>query len=120
MFFRADNPPFGTAISYYLREDAGGEISITIKDEKGRIVRTLKGPGAAGLHRITWDLKEESKTTDEAATRAGVTTLSEREALDWVAPGNYMAVWETSGGSLKTEISVRKETQGVKRIEVRK
>lgn len=73
-----------------------------------------------GLHRVIWDLKQESKTTEEAATRVGVTTISEREALDWVAPGTYTATLETSNGSLKTGISVRKEGQGLNRVEVRK
>jgi hypothetical protein len=69
-------------ITYYLRENVGTEVSLVIKNEKGRIMRTLKGPGTVGMHRMTWDLKQGSKTTEEAATRAGVTTLSEREALD--------------------------------------
>jgi photosystem II stability/assembly factor-like uncharacterized protein len=120
MFFRADNPPFGPTITYYVRDNAGAEVSLVIKDEKGRIVWTLKAPGTAGLHRVTWDLKQQNKTTEEAATRAGVTTLSEREALDWIAPGAYTVTLETSSGALKTEISVRKETQGVKKVEVRK
>ena len=120
MFFRADNPPFGTTVTYYLRDNAGAEVSLVIKDEKGRIIRTLKGPGTAGLHRVTWDLKGPDRTTEEVATKAGITTLSEREALDWVPPGDYTAFLETGHGSIKTGITVRKETQGVKRVEVRK
>ena len=120
MFFRAENPPFGTTITYYLRENAGHDITVSIKDEKGRTVRTLKGPGTAGLHRVNWDLKRQDKVTDEEAARAGVTTLSEREALDWVQAGDYTVTLEMGSGSLKTEASVRKERQGVKKVEVRK
>ena len=120
MFFRAENPPFGTTITYYLRESMASEVSLVIKDEKGRIVRTLKGPGAAGVHRINWDLKGPDKTTEETATKLGITTLSEREALDWVRPGSYTVYLEAGKDSVSTGVTVRKEIQGVKRVEVRK
>ena len=29
MFFRAENPPFGTTITYYLRDDAGTEVTLS-------------------------------------------------------------------------------------------
>jgi hypothetical protein len=120
MFFRAENPPYGTVITYYLRENAGQEVTLTVKDQSGKIVRSLKGPGAAGLHRVVWDLKREDKVTDEEAKRARVETLSERDALAWVPPGDYTVTLELSTGSLKTEVNVLKERQGVKRVEVRK
>ena len=33
-------------------------------------MRTLKGPGTAGIHRVIWDLKRQDKTTDEDADQA--------------------------------------------------
>jgi photosystem II stability/assembly factor-like uncharacterized protein len=120
MFFRAENPPFGTTISYYLRENVGAEVTLTIKDKTGKTVRSLKGPGAAGLHRVTWDLKWTEKVTNEEAANARAETLSERDALAWVQPGAYTVTLELSSGSLTTEVNVRKEAQGVKRVEVRK
>jgi hypothetical protein len=120
MFFRGENPPFGTTITYYLRENAGQDVTLTIKDKSGKMVRLLNGPGTAGLHRIVWDLKRAEKVTDEEAKRAGVETLSERDALAWVAPGEYTVTLQLAGGSQKTEIIVRTEAQAVKRVEVRK
>ncbi|HEV7797930.1 MAG TPA: hypothetical protein VGO73_07235 [Pyrinomonadaceae bacterium] len=120
MFFRAENPPFGTAVTYYLRDNVGQDVTLTIKDEGGRTVRTLKGPGTAGIHRLVWDLKWKDKVSDEEAKQAGVETLSERDALAWVAPGNYTVTLETGGTSLKKEIKVLKERPGVKRVDVRK
>ena len=70
MFFRAENPPFGTTISYYLRENVGAEVTLTIKDKTGKTVRSPAGPGAAGLHRVTWDLKWTEKVTNEEAANA--------------------------------------------------
>ena len=120
MFFRAENPPFGTTITYYLRENAGHDVTLTIKDKSGKTVRTLKGAGASGIHRVVWDLKRQEKVTDEEAARARVETLSERDALAWVPPGDYTVTLELGTGSLKTEVNVQKERQGVKRVEVRK
>jgi hypothetical protein len=69
---------------------------------------------------VVWDLKRQDKVSDAEAALAGVTTLSEREALDWVAPGDYLVTMEMGGNSPKTKVIVRKEGQGVKRVEVRK
>ena len=120
MFFRAENPPYGTVITYYLRENASQDVTLAIKDKTGKTVRSLKGPGGAGLHRVVWDLKREQKVTDEEATRARVETLSEREALAWVPPGDYSVTLESNTGPLTTEVHVRLERQAVKRVEVRK
>jgi photosystem II stability/assembly factor-like uncharacterized protein len=120
MFFRAENPPYGTTITYYLRENASGDVSLIIKDKRGKAVRSLNGPGTAGLHRVVWDLKRAEKVSDEEAKRAGAETLSERAALAWVQPGEYTVTLESGGGSRQTQLLVRRETQGVKRLEVRK
>lgn len=64
--------------------------------------------------------QRQEKVTDEEATRARVETLSERDALGWVPPGDYTVTLELGAGSLKTEVNVRKERPGVKRVEVRK
>ncbi len=120
MFFRAENPSFGTVITYYLKTDAGPDVTITINDENGKVVRTLKGPGTAGIHRVNWDLKRQDKVTDADAARAGVTTLSEREALDWVSPGNYTVTLSAAGITSKSAVVVRKEMAGVKLAPVKK
>ncbi len=120
MFFRAENPPYGTTITYYLRENAHQDVTLTIRDKSGKTIRSLNGPGTAGIHRVVWDLKRAEKVTDEEAKRAGVETLSERDALAWVPPGEYTVTLKVGAGSQNTEIIIRKEQQGVKRVEVRK
>lgn len=120
MFFRAENPPFGTTITYYLRDALGTAASLTVKDSNGRIVRKLTGPGTAGIHRVVWDLKREGKITDEEAKLARAETLSEREALGWMSPGDYSVTLDLGNNPPKVEIKVMKERQGVKRVDVRK
>jgi len=54
--FRGQNPDPGTAISYWLKGDAGN-VRITIADITGREVRTFEAPKNAGLNRVRWDLR---------------------------------------------------------------
>ncbi|MEP6919874.1 MAG: hypothetical protein ABI967_02030 [bacterium] len=120
MFFRAQNPPFGTTITYYLSQNLGHDISIVIKDEKGTVVSTLSGAGTAGLHRVNWDLKHRDKISEDEATKLGVNTISEREALDWVKPGTYTVSIESGAISVSNTVLVKKEREGVKVGQVRK
>jgi photosystem II stability/assembly factor-like uncharacterized protein len=59
------NPPFGAILSYYLRDDLpagsgsdGPRVVLQIADTAGKMVRQLDASSKAGLHRITWDLRE--------------------------------------------------------------
>jgi photosystem II stability/assembly factor-like uncharacterized protein len=56
-FFRGQNPAQGSAISYWLKADAGADVRITISDVTGREVRTIMGTKNAGLNRVQWDLR---------------------------------------------------------------
>ena len=120
MVFRAENPAFGTTITYYLRDSAGADATITIKDKDGKAVRVLTGPGSAGVHRVVWDLKRQEKVTDAEIARSGAETLSEKDALAWVTAGDYTATLQAGATTLRTDVKVRKERQGLKRVEVRK
>ena len=54
--FRGQNPDPGTAISYWLKGNAG-DVRVSISDITGREIRILEGPKTAGLHRVRWDLR---------------------------------------------------------------
>jgi hypothetical protein len=54
--FRGQNPDQGTAITYWLKGNAG-DVRVSISDITGREVRVLEGPKTAGLHRVRWDLR---------------------------------------------------------------
>jgi hypothetical protein len=54
--FRGQNPQGGTAISYYLKAAATGDVKITISDATGRVVREMDGTKDAGLNRVQWNL----------------------------------------------------------------
>jgi photosystem II stability/assembly factor-like uncharacterized protein len=74
-----DNPPYGAFINYYLKEAPKEEIVITIFDDEGKTVRTLKKekegkeeksesrrphgvkiPKKVGINRLNWDLRCDS------------------------------------------------------------
>src|SRR4051812_19970103 len=56
-FFRGQNPPQGSAISYWLKSAPTGDVRITISDVTGREIRALVGTRNAGLNRVQWDLR---------------------------------------------------------------
>jgi hypothetical protein len=53
--FFAPNPPRGAPISYWLRDAQAGPVRLTVTDARGDTVRTIQGPGYAGLQRAQWD-----------------------------------------------------------------
>jgi hypothetical protein len=69
--FYAPNPEFDPVISYYARDAASGAATITIRDGLGNLVRTLEGPAASGVNRVTWDMHMDSAMPAEAAAGGG-------------------------------------------------
>ena len=57
-----ENPPYGASINYYLQAASAEDVTITILDGQGAVVRTLAGPQASGLNRLYWDLRYETTT----------------------------------------------------------
>jgi hypothetical protein len=56
------NPPYGAAISYYLKTAPSGDVKVKIEDSKGQTVRTLNATKNVGFNRITWNLEGEQTT----------------------------------------------------------
>jgi photosystem II stability/assembly factor-like uncharacterized protein len=79
--FSAKNPPFGATLHYFVREDTGEGVQLTIEDAAGKTVRSLSGPGTPGLHRVVWDLQREP------SLRIGRPEWNDQP--EFVAPGRY-------------------------------
>jgi hypothetical protein len=45
-----------TAFVYYLKEEAKDKVTITVAKQDGAVVRTIDGPGKAGINRVVWNL----------------------------------------------------------------
>lgn len=58
-----ENPPYGASLNYWLGEEVpGSEVTLTISDETGTVIRTLEGSSEAGLNRVWWDLEDDDST----------------------------------------------------------
>jgi hypothetical protein len=53
------NPPYGAAITYYLKTAPSSDVKIKIEDSKHETIRTLTGTKSVGLNRINWNLEGE-------------------------------------------------------------
>ncbi len=85
--YRAANPPYGANLDYWLPGEAEEGARIEIRDGAGTVVRTLAGPGAAGLNRVTWDLRHDPIPHD--TTRYDVPNLDSGPDGPFVLPGEF-------------------------------
>jgi photosystem II stability/assembly factor-like uncharacterized protein len=70
--FRGESAPAGTAISYYLKSAASGEVKITITEvATGQLFRTLDGTKADGLNRVQWNLRGDPPQQGRDVGRGG-------------------------------------------------
>ena len=115
------NPPDGAMIDYVLKDKANGEVTLDIKDSKGKIIRHFSSndkpyeipplniplywirpqqllSGEAGSHRFLWDLHYAPLNEPPAYP---ISAIYKNTAPDptspWVMPGNY-TVTLTEGG----------------------
>jgi photosystem II stability/assembly factor-like uncharacterized protein len=59
-----ENPQYGADLNYFLPTRSSEEPRITIADETGQVVRTLRGTKDAGVNRVWWDLRYTLGGTD--------------------------------------------------------
>ena len=56
--FEAPSPAYGADLWYRLAGGAPRDtVKLVITDVRGDTVRTLRAPGGAGLHKVTWDFR---------------------------------------------------------------
>lgn len=116
-----DNPPSGASISYYLKAESSGDVTIRILDAKGQVVRTLEGSKRAGLNRVWWNLEyERSKEIRLRTSPAyapeirvgpeGWRPLPEGGRLSILAPpGTYTVELSSGGRKLTQPLTIKKD-----------
>ena len=116
-----ENPPYGADINYHLKAAAAGDVTVTILDQQGQVVRTLTGTKTAGLNRIYWDLRYEPtsevrlRTSPLYAPYVRVGPEGWRPApgagrLSILAPpGTYTVKLSAGGRDLTQPLTVRKD-----------
>jgi len=91
--FVGPNPPHGALVHYSLGAARPG-MKLTVRDEKGALVRELDVPGEAGLNRAVWDLR--------ARGPAGV----QNARGPFVLPGTYRVHLSAGGERLSVPVRV--------------
>ncbi len=117
------NPPYGAAINYWLTSapTGGAEVTLTVLDAGGQVVRTLQGTKNAGINRVWWDLRSDSTK----AARLRTAPLYDAELRlgpeGWraapgvgrmtvlVPPGTYTVKLKVGGQELSQQLVVRKD-----------
>jgi photosystem II stability/assembly factor-like uncharacterized protein len=93
--YSAPNPPFGAAITYFLRDSLpkGEDVTLAIYDATGKKVRDLTVNKKRGMHRVTWDLRNPAPyTVRRPANQVGEPQFRQRDPLGaFVLPGRYVA-----------------------------
>ncbi|MBX9928788.1 MAG: hypothetical protein K2X99_07735, partial [Gemmatimonadaceae bacterium] len=69
--FAVPSPTYGADIWYRLTAPVAGQVRVVFQDATGDTIRTLNGPGAAGLQRVTWDYRGKA-APPEKLSPAGV------------------------------------------------
>ncbi|MCB9056948.1 MAG: glycosyl hydrolase [Calditrichae bacterium] len=134
--YLGENPPFGTVITYYLKEayttkkaerqkkenelkkqkkavtfpgwekieeenrQPEPEIWLTVKDDKGNIIRRFQGKNTAGFNRVSWDLRYPA--TDAVNS---TNDLHDGYIGAMVAPGNYTVTLSKLIDGISTDLS---------------
>ncbi len=115
------NPPYGAAISYYLKTAPSDDVKIRIEDARGQTVRTLTGTRTAGINRVAWDLRWEQtkevrlRTSPAFAPEIRVGPEGWRPAPDgprmavWLPPGNYSVKLSVGSQELSQPLVIKKD-----------
>ncbi|MCP4572218.1 MAG: hypothetical protein GY838_07675 [bacterium] len=95
--FRGANPPDGAVLTYWLRDLPTGDVSVTIADTAGTVIRSLGGGVRPGLNRVTWDLQTDPQHRFANARRSGPV---------FVEPMTYKVTVAVDGESSTAEVVV--------------
>jgi photosystem II stability/assembly factor-like uncharacterized protein len=100
---KADNPPVGATIYYYLKADAQA-VKMTITDLEGAVLQELTPTAKKGLQKVFWGLTPQP--AGGAAGQAGGPPAAMRGGRQMVDPGVYKVTLTVDG----KEIANRKLT----------
>jgi len=91
------NPPYGAAVSYYLKSAPAGSVTLSIVDRQGRTVRTIAGTKSAGINRVVWDLRSEPTAEVRLRTSPLYAPDVPVGAQGWRSGGGQMSILQPPG-----------------------
>ena len=101
--FAGENPPSGAKIYYSLAKDAGAVI-VNVTDIEGRVIREIEGDPKAGLHHVTWDLRQVRPTRSAAGSTQQRSQRTRRGGT--VPAGKYLVTLIVDEEEFKTVLTV--------------
>jgi len=114
------NPQYGASLHYWLKTEPKGDVTVSIVDPGGAVVRTITGTKTAGVNRVWWNLRFEP--TKEARMRTSPLYAPEitvgpegRRSPDvgrvslLAPPGNYTVKLSVGGQEFSQTLEVRKD-----------
>ena len=105
--WQGDNAPRGTVIQYYLNDDVGGEVDLTITDlQTGEVFRDLEGTGDEGLNRVEWDSRGNEPPPLEGGGGFGGGGFGGGNQAPLAEPGVYRVTLSVNGDEYSTTVTV--------------
>jgi hypothetical protein len=116
------NPTYGASLHFWLRDTPKDSVTFAVADAAGKVVRTFKSVGKAGMNRVWWDLRTDltrqvllradnpySPDTKYPAAGKESPSLGRFSAL--VPPGTYTVTLDVAGQKLMQRVDVRRDPQ---------
>ena len=104
-FWTGESAPAGTAIHYWLSDEAS-EANLTITNAvTGEEIRTMEGTGEAGMNRVQWDLRGNPPQGGGGRGRGGGFGGRGRQGQA-VSPGIYRVQLSVGGDDFYTTVTV--------------
>ena len=104
--FLAPNPPYGAELVYRVTSGTSRDTTkIVVTNIRGDTVRTLNGPGGAGLHRAYWDLRGRPRPLGPAGVRDSIIAAHVRRQRDDSLRAARGA--DTTAGSPRGKVNLR-------------
>lgn len=105
--YRAENPPDGALVRYYLREVPERPLSLVVTDAAGQPVRTMELEAThPGINRAVWDLRHDGPTPLHGAEEPGG-FFGGPPSGPRVVPGSYTVTLRGTGAGLSQPVEVR-------------
>ena len=102
--YRANNPPYGTIITFNLKQASSDTVTVMVTDSQGNQVRELKvNEPKKGLNRLAWDLRYDGSVSLARPVTGG---WGGGNTGPKVAPGTYGILISANDKTAMVEVEV--------------
>ena len=106
--FRGENLGAGTYIHYYLRGPVGENVTITVSDINGNVVRRMRGTNEAGINRVRWNLRADPPRPADGQ-QGGAQQGGGQQQGPAVGPGTYVVKLSAGGKDVTRTVVVEED-----------